>query len=209
MAIAINEHYLESFIGKVQARYERLDRELQDIAAASQRAYRSDLQPGQTVRDLKRTTVYEERYQEQANDAELRAHHDIEALFDALDRDVAASRSEAAPADAVATVTLALQNDPTDTELRDLWTQYHGNATLRKAIRKAAAKSRIFLPIDPEDAVAENRDEARRYALSRVHGRWSRFGHAELDFVMSAEDSAEDVYRHLMGVDIFGQPIDY
>ena len=73
MAIAINEHYLNSFIGKVQARYESLDRELQEIAAASQRAYRSDLQPGQTVRDLKRTTVYEERYQEQANDAELTA----------------------------------------------------------------------------------------------------------------------------------------
>lgn len=209
MALAITDRYVDSFIHNIQTRLSDLDSELQNIAEASQRAYRSNLQAGQTVPSHKPTTVCGAEYQEQAERAELAAYHDIEAMFDALDHDAATGRSEVASADAVATVTLALQMEPTEAELLDLWEHFHENSTLRKAIRKAASKARVVLPTDPADAAADNRGEARQYALSLVRGRWTRDGMGELVSKPFASVDAASVRQHLLGVDLFGKPFQF
>lgn len=208
MALAITDRYIDSFISKIQTRLSDLDNELQGIAEASQRNRRGNLRAGQTVPSYKPTTVCGADYQEQAERAELAAYHDIEAMFDALDRDASAGRSEVAPADAVATVTLALQMEPTEAELLDLWEHHHDNATLRKAIRKAASKARVILPTAPADAVADNRRDARQYALNCVRGRWTREGMGELVSKPYADLDAASVRQHLMGVDLFGRPFE-
>ena len=208
MALAITDRYVDNFIDKIQTRLSSLDSELQNIAATSQRASRSDLQAGQTVPSYKPTTVCGAEYQEQAERAETSAYRDIEMMFDSLDRDVSAGRSEVASADAVATVTLALQMEPTEAELRDLWEHHRDNATLRKAIRKAASKAKVLLPTDPADAVADNRCEARKYALSIVGGRWTRAGMGEMYYAPSARIDAQSIRQHLMGVDAFGKPFE-
>lgn len=208
MASKINKHYVDRFIERLENRLEELDSELRYIAAESQRADRAGLHIGQTVRGYKPTTVLGDSYKGKANDAELRAYHDVAAMFDGLDRDAVEERAEAASADEVATVQLALSLDPDEATLRDLWAAYGRNATLRKAIRHAAGKARVRLPIDAADAVADNRGEAREYALSRVSNRWSGGDWAELDFSPSATIDAESVRQHLLGIDLFGRPIE-
>lgn len=207
MATKITEQYIDSFISRLQDRFEALDSELQGIAAQSQRTERADLRAGQTVKGYRPTTVIGDTYVDAARDAELRAYHDIEAMFDRLDRDAEAGRAEVATADEVATVTLALSLNPNEATLRDLWAVHGHNSTLRKAIRQAAGRADILLPIDPNDAAADNRGDARNHALSHVSNRWTPKGWAELGFLPSARIDAESVRQHLLGVDMFGRPL--
>lgn len=208
MADKITEHYIDTFTERLQETLEDLDAELRDIAYQSQRAYRADMKAGQTVHACKPMTVFGEGYQSAALDAELKARYRVEALFDMVDRDAIDSRAEVASADEVATVTFALSLEPNEATLSDLYAKYKHNATLRTAIRQAAAKAGILLPIDLCDAVADHRREAREYAISRVVGRWSKSGMAELEYMPSARIDAQSVRQHLMGVDIFGKPLE-
>lgn len=208
MATKITDHYIDTFIERLQDRLEDLDTELRDIAAQSQRAYRVNLQEGQTVHGYKPTTILGDRYQDAARDAEAKAHRDIDDMFDELDRVAEQDRGEVATADEVATVSLALSLNPDEATLRDLWSVHGHNSTLRKAIRQAASKAKIMMPIDPNDAIADNRGDAREFALSCVSCRWGREGLGELPYSPSARIDADSVRQHLMGVDLFGRPID-
>lgn len=207
MANTINERYVDKFIDRLRDRLEDLDADLQDVAAASQRAYRRDLQAGQTVRSYKPTTVIGDAYEERARLCEDRARRDISAMFDRLDRDALADRTEAASADEIATVQLALSLNPDEATLRDLWEAHGKNATLRAAIRHAAIKAEVFLPATISDTVADNREDAREYALRQVNGRWTPSNVVELAVTPSARIDAESVMQHLLGVDIFGNPL--
>lgn len=200
----INDAYIDRFIDKFRDRLEALDSELRSIAEESQRRQRANLRAGETVPSYEPTNVCGEEWQQRAEDAQHAAYHDIERMFDDLAHDAASNTAEAASADAVATVTLALQIEPSEREFLDLWREYHGNATLRKAIRKAASAARVTLPTYPEDAVADNVEEARSFALTTVSNRWTRAGMAGLAVTPYADIDAKSVYMHLMGIDIFG-----
>lgn len=208
MAFTINEHYLDTFIGKYQNRLAELDADLQAIAAASQRNARANLTAGQTVHGYRPTTVFGEEYQEQAKISEDAARRDVEAMFDRLDLDAMADRTEAVKADEAATVTLALSLDPDEGTLRDLWTVHRHNSTLRRAIKRAASKAGVVLPTTIADLVADNREDARELALRSVANRWSPAGRAEMEVMPSAGIDAQSVRQHLLGVDLFGRPID-
>lgn len=207
MSLRITEQYVDNFIEQFHDRLEDLDAELQSIAAASQRAQRGNLKVGETVQGYKPTTVIGETYKEQATNAVMRARKDVSALFDSLDRYSASGRTEVASADEVATVTLALSLDPDEGTLRDLWKAHGHNATLRKAIRQAAEKAHTSLPIDVADAVADNREDARSFALASLSNRWTPLGWAELTHAPSARVDAESVRLHLLGIDVFGKPV--
>lgn len=207
MSDRITDAYIDRFIDRIRGRLEDLDAELQGIAAGSQRNYRGNMQPGQIVQGYKPTTVLGAEYQRVAGDAQARAYHDIERMFDELDSRSASGRAEAASADDVATVTLALSLDPDEATLRDLYEVHGHNSTLRKAIRTAASKAKVQLPMNAADAVADNRKDARSYALALVSNRWTPGGYAEISVMPSARIDAQAIAQKLLGVDMFGRQV--
>ena len=169
------------------------DREVENIAAASQQRYLDAMKPGERKPSFRTYTVADAQGEAERRAACLRAYH---KMADVIDRDVAAhDREVSAPADAndAATVQLACSREHvSEAELRALMGRYGGNHTLASVIRDRAAKERVFFDALP----TFDGDEAKRRAL-RITDSYDKSLATGL-----LADSIMEGYRH---IDLLGR----
>lgn len=186
-------------VSDITADVEALDNKVREIAAASQRRYRLNAEPGTVMHSFAENEPADEEGRNAITEACRDAYHEI---MGDVDRHLsAANRTMSAPAtaDDVATVQFALGREGISRgELQALLDRYKGNYQLASGICERAHRAGYYLDNEPAPlrVFRDDADRAAAHVLTR---------HNQHSTILPAADFATNVVMHLRHVDFLGR----
>lgn len=191
----MDQQNIERLTSQITSIIESCDRDVADIAAASQASYKRAMPAGATVPAFGPFDVASDADREAVSDRTGRAYREIESIIKTDHEYHVRLLSEPASADDAATVALTLsRKHVTEEELVALLDRYEGNYQLSAAIREKAHEMGYLLTASgPTADVGAALSKAARLG-NRYAGR----------HVMPASLEAEDIVDAFTHRDLFG-----